>query len=114
MSCDDSETVDAFVGCINAEYGTDFPREADIPPDCTLHALYASPIARFARKPGYTYWGEIDRPWTVFSEPSSLVVTTAVVYVPGPTPERPRLRSRLRALVRGRPGRNRSSKGAAR
>jgi hypothetical protein len=105
VSCADSQTVDAFVGCFNATYGTHFPREADIPPASSLHALYASGIARFVHKPGYLYWGEVGPPWTLFTAPTTFTVTTVVVYATGPQAERPGVRARLRALVRGRLGR---------
>jgi hypothetical protein len=114
VSCDRSETVDDLVGCVNTEKHTHFPRESELPPESTIHALYASPIARFERKPGYLYWGVVGKPWTVYSDPVPLTVDTAVVYVTGPALGRPRgLRSRLRALVPGRSGRNRLPKGAA-
>jgi hypothetical protein len=101
VSCADSQTVDAFVGCINETYGTHFPRLSQIPPTSTMRALYASPIARFIQKPGYLYWGEVGAPWTVFTVPIAFTVSEAVVYATGESEDRPSLRSRLRAFLLG-------------
>jgi hypothetical protein len=102
VSCGQSETVDAFVGCINSTYGTHFPRESELPPGSSIERLYASPIARFVKKPGYLYWGEVGPPWTVFSSPTTFTVAALVYATGGEAEPLGGLWSRLRDRVRGR------------